>query len=121
MRQIDIDLALRQLIGPHAQFRGIQREAITAIMAGVSPVVAIMGTGGGKSLLFMLPAYCAAQAFGNQLHVTVVVVPMVSLRQDLARRCQAVGVICTEWDARQPQGHTSIMLVTPESAVTVGF
>jgi superfamily II DNA helicase RecQ len=34
----------------------VQKEAIAAIVAGESPVVAVMLTGGGKSLLFMLLA-----------------------------------------------------------------
>ena len=117
----DIHTALRQLIGPEARFRGIQQEAIAAIQAGVSPIVAVMGTGGGKSLLFMLPALCAASASSELLHVTVVIVPMISLRADLAHRCHAVGLICMEWERQPHHMHTSIMLVTPESAVTTGF
>ena len=42
-------------------------------MGGQSPVVAIMGTGCGKSVLFMLPAIVAPSG------VTVVVTPLVSL------------------------------------------
>ncbi len=41
----------------------------------------VTGTDGGKSMLFMLPAACAPGAGG----LTVVVVPLVSLRQRVAR------------------------------------
>jgi superfamily II DNA helicase RecQ len=51
--------SLQEMMGEQARFRGIQEPAIKAIMAGESPVVAVTGTGGGKSLLFMLPAYCS--------------------------------------------------------------
>jgi superfamily II DNA helicase RecQ len=34
----------------------VQEEAMAAIVAGESPVVAVMPTGGRKSLLFILPA-----------------------------------------------------------------
>jgi superfamily II DNA helicase RecQ len=39
-----------------AKFRSVQKEAIAAIVAGESLVVAVMPIGGGKSLLFMLLA-----------------------------------------------------------------
>jgi superfamily II DNA helicase RecQ len=71
------------------QFRGVQAQAIQAIQHGISPVVAIMPTGGGKSMLFMLPAY-----IGGGL--TVVVVPLIALRGDLQRRCVQAGVSCVE-------------------------
>jgi superfamily II DNA helicase RecQ len=64
-------------MGEHARFRGIQELAIAAIMAGESPVVQITGTGGGKSLSFMLPAYYVPGG------VTVVIAPLVSLKEDL--------------------------------------
>ncbi|KAF1956451.1 hypothetical protein CC80DRAFT_548744 [Byssothecium circinans] len=37
---------LKQIIGRTAKFRGVQREAVDAIVAGKSPVVAMMLTGG---------------------------------------------------------------------------
>jgi superfamily II DNA helicase RecQ len=43
-------------MGKEAKFRGVQKEAIDAIVAGKSHVVAVMLTGAGKSMLFMLPA-----------------------------------------------------------------
>jgi superfamily II DNA helicase RecQ len=43
--------------------------------------VAIMPTGGGKSMLFILPAWAVPGG------TTIVVVPLILLRQDMARRC----------------------------------
>jgi superfamily II DNA helicase RecQ len=47
---------LQQIIGKTAEFRGVQKEAVAAMVAEESPVVAVMPIEGGKSLLFMLLA-----------------------------------------------------------------
>jgi superfamily II DNA helicase RecQ len=71
---MDTAAELKQMIGPQAQFRGIQKQALGAVVSGLPLVVAIMPTGGGKSLLFMLPAWVQPNG------MTVVVVPLVSLK-----------------------------------------
>jgi superfamily II DNA helicase RecQ len=53
---MDTAAQLQQIIGKAANFQGVQKEAINAIVAGNSPVVAVMLTRAGKSMLFMLPA-----------------------------------------------------------------
>ncbi|KAK4095671.1 P-loop containing nucleoside triphosphate hydrolase protein, partial [Parathielavia hyrcaniae] len=117
MRQVDIGAELRRMLGPEARFRGVQEAALRAIMRQESPIVVVMGTGGGKSMLFMLPAACAAGAGG----LTVVVVPLVSLRGDIKDRCDALGIECVEWSGRRPHEWASIVLVTPEAAVSESF
>ena len=121
MRHVNVQTMLQRIAGSGAEFRGIQAAAISAVQAGVNPIVAVMGTGGGKSLLFMVPALCAAQISGPRLGTTVVIVPTISLREDLLARCQRAGLLCTAWNARSPNSHSSIMLVTPEGAVSHGF
>ena len=122
LRRINVYDQLERLVGPQAQFRGVQEEAIKAITGGQSPILTVMGTGGGKSLLFMLPAACSAVIAGHgEVSMTVVVIPMISLRADLKRRCEAVGITCAEWECRRPRTGVSIMLITPESAVTKSF
>jgi superfamily II DNA helicase RecQ len=79
-----------------------------------SPVVAIMGTGAGKSILFMLPASVSSG-------VTVVVVPLVSLREDMKARCDKLGITCVEWSSGRPHEWAQVVLVTPESAVGEAF
>ncbi|KAG9378478.1 RecQ Superfamily II DNA helicase [Pyrenophora tritici-repentis] len=76
---------LKRMMGEEAKFRGVQEAAIKAITAGESPVVAVMPTGAGKSLLFMLPAWA------EQGGTTVVVVPLIALRGDMAQRCKKLG------------------------------
>jgi superfamily II DNA helicase RecQ len=80
MRFVDIDAELRKLVGKEATFRSVQKPAIQAIMQHKSPVVVIIGTGAGKSMLFMLLASVSSG-------VTVVVVPLVALRGDMKVQC----------------------------------
>ena len=51
------------------ELRGIQAPVLQAITHGTSPIVAVMPTGGGKSVLFMLPAWVSGGG------LTIVVVP----------------------------------------------
>jgi superfamily II DNA helicase RecQ len=115
LRKMDSSKQLKRMMGIEAEFRGVQREAIDAITAGESPVVAVMPTGGGKSLLFMLPA------FAEQGGTTVVVVPLIALRGDMKRRCQKLGISCVERESRHPPDAAAVVLVTPESAVGETF
>jgi RecQ family ATP-dependent DNA helicase len=115
LRQVDIHGQLRQMMGEEAAFRGNQEAVIRAIVRGESPIVQITGTGGGKSLSFILPAFCSPDG------VTIVVVPLVSLRADLYERCTKSGIEAHVWQSRQSNRAASIVFVTPESAVTKGF
>ncbi len=54
---------------------------LRAIIRGESLVLHIMGTGGGKSMSFMLPAYSALKG------VTVVIALLVALTQNLQQQC----------------------------------
>jgi superfamily II DNA helicase RecQ len=84
-------------------------------MSGRSPIFVVMGTSAGKSMIFMLPAFCSPGG------TTVVVVPLTLLQGDLKRRCDESGVPCSIWTSRQAIPPAAIVLVTPESALTKGF
>ncbi|MGH3848179.1 MAG: DEAD/DEAH box helicase, partial [Pseudonocardiaceae bacterium] len=117
IEQTNMAEALQRMTGqPTMQFRGVQGAAIQAIQAGHSRVVVVMPTGGGKSILFMLPAWVAQRG-----GLTVVVVPLTALRADLQQRCQAAGIPCVEWDSHRHPDHAAIVFVTPESVFTDGF
>jgi RecQ family ATP-dependent DNA helicase len=119
LRGVSIHEELERMYGDGAAFRGLQESALRAIMKNKSPILAIMGTGVGKSLLFMLPAKSVG------IGTTVVITPLVSLQDDLAERCRRVGISCTSWDSRKAktQAHspTQIVIVTPEAAVGETF
>ena len=114
LRRADLNVSLREMLGPNASFRGSQLEGLKAIVSGEPKVVMVMRTGGGKSLMFMLPAFCSVGG------VTVVVVPLISLRSDLERRCKEIGLNAGRWPDQSAR-HARIVLVTPESAVTKAF
>jgi superfamily II DNA helicase RecQ len=91
LERVDLGRALQKLMGDdEAQFRGRQREVLEAIVARRSPIVAIMGTGVGKSLLFQLPAAM------NPRGMTIVVVPLISLCDNMQDRCEQMGIRCAK-------------------------
>jgi ATP-dependent DNA helicase RecQ len=67
-----------------AGFRPGQEEIVQAVIAG-EPTLAIMPTGGGKSLCFQLPALCREG-------VTVVISPLIALMRDQVRSLRSAGV-----------------------------
>ena len=65
-------------------FRPGQEAIVDAVNAG-EDVLAIMPTGGGKSLCFQLPALCRDG-------VTVVISPLIALMRDQVRALREAGV-----------------------------
>jgi superfamily II DNA helicase RecQ len=92
MRDIDIDVELvRFYSNADAGFRGIQETALQAIIYGDEAfVLAIIPTGGSESLLFMLPAAASRD------RITIVIVPMVALRQNIYERSNEKRILCAE-------------------------
>ena len=74
---------LKQVFG-YEQFRAGQETVIEAVLNG-RDAVALMPTGGGKSLCYQLPALLLPG-------VTVVVSPLVSLMDDQVSALQAMGI-----------------------------
>ena len=75
---------LLQSIFGFSGFRLGQAEIVDAVLAGRN-TLAIMPTGGGKSLCFQLPALCRDG-------VTVVISPLIALMRDQVRALKAAGV-----------------------------
>jgi superfamily II DNA helicase RecQ len=74
LRATDIHNTLKQIIKEQAEFREMQKAVIRAIITGESPVITMIGTSGGKNLLFMLPA------FYNNGGINIVIIPLIVLR-----------------------------------------
>lgn len=79
----DADPLLRDIFG-FDDFRPGQAEIVQAVTRGEN-VLAIMPTGGGKSLCFQLPAL-------RRQGVTVVISPLIALMRDQVRGLQEIGV-----------------------------
>lgn len=77
-------ISLLQSVFGFDSFRPGQAEIVDAVNAG-DDVLAIMPTGGGKSLCFQLPALCRDG-------VTVVISPLIALMRDQVRALKEAGV-----------------------------
>ncbi|HSH94063.1 MAG TPA: ATP-dependent DNA helicase RecQ, partial [Roseimicrobium sp.] len=109
----------------YTAFRPLQREIILDALAG-RDVLALLPTGGGKSLCYQLPALARPG-------LTVVVSPLIALMKDQVDALQAAGVAATflnstldsaeaarrfrEIDA----GRISLLYVAPERLMMSGF
>ena len=107
---------LRQLYGDQSMIWRCpeQEQALEVIMSGREQVVAILPTGSGKSLLFMLP--CTLP----DAQVTILIVPLVSLRGDLLRRMQALNIDHLEWTPGERR-EVALVIVSAEAASTKDF
>ncbi|MCR6655718.1 MAG: DNA helicase RecQ [Opitutus sp.] len=83
---VSLDALLKRTFGYDA-FRPLQREIVTASLAG-KDVFALLPTGGGKSLCFQLPALARPG-------LTVVVSPLIALMKDQVDQLEAAGVAAT--------------------------
>src|SRR6266478_4123564 len=115
---------LKQFFG-FSSFRPLQEEIIRDALAG-RDVLALLPTGGGKSLCFQLPALTRAG-------LTVVVSPLISLMKDQVDALQTSGVPATflnsslksdESRARLRglhEGDYRLLYVAPERMMLSGF
>ena len=103
-------------------FRLLQKDIISNVLAG-KDTLAIMPTGGGKSLCYQIPALIFEG-------LTVVVSPLISLMQDQVASLNAAGINAVflnstvEWEDYKDsmnsirRGETKIVYVAPETLVT---
>jgi superfamily II DNA helicase RecQ len=69
-------------MGLKAEFCRLQEKSMYAIITGQSPIVSIMSTREGKSMLFMLPIYCVNEG------TIIVIILLCLLQEDLKRQCR---------------------------------
>lgn len=91
-----------------------QERAMVAIMSRAEQVVAILPTGAGKSMLFLLP--CTLP----DARITVLIVPLVALRVDLIRRIRALNVSFLEWTSGEHR-EAPLVIVSIEAATSKAF
>jgi superfamily II DNA helicase RecQ len=85
---MDANAGLQWIMRKEVVMRSAQSEAMQAIQQGESPIVVVMLTGSGKSILFMLPAFVQVG------RVTIIVVPLKALRADMVVRCGELNIRC---------------------------
>ena len=119
-----IEHALKQYFG-HESFRAGQREIIKYVLEGYDAFV-LMPTGGGKSLVYQLPALLMPG-------LTVVISPLISLMQDQVDRLRANGIAATfvnsslsnderyERERAALNGRLKLLYVAPERLVNGNF
>jgi superfamily II DNA helicase RecQ len=115
LRRMDATAELQRMMQKEVSLRSVQGKAMEAIQRGDSPIIAVMPTGSGKSVLFMLPAWVEPGG------VSIVVVPLKALRKDMVHRCEQIGIQCAVWDGKNQPDSASIILVTPEKATSEEF
>jgi ATP-dependent DNA helicase RecQ len=131
MGRNDLDGELRRLraIGRETfgirRFRPGQEEVIAAVLQG-RDVLAILPTGGGKSLTYQLPALALEGT-------TVVVSPLIALMQDQVEKLEDLGVAVARFDSTLAEreirrtleslgaGEHKLAYVTPERLADPAF
>ena len=115
------EVVLKSVFG-YDSFRLLQKEIISNVLAK-KDTLAIMPTGGGKSLCYQIPALIFEG-------LTVVVSPLISLMQDQVAALNAAGVNAVflnstvEWEDYKDsmnsirRGETKIVYVAPETLAT---
>ncbi|KAF2023519.1 hypothetical protein EK21DRAFT_13467, partial [Setomelanomma holmii] len=78
-----------------------QKAALYAVVQGISPLIVILPTGGGKTLLPVAAAVLddAAQQKSSRPSVTILVVLFRALIEDMLARLCSAGVKAVEWPA----------------------
>jgi ATP-dependent DNA helicase RecQ len=119
-----IEQALKQYFG-HESFRAGQREIIEYALKGCDAFV-LMPTGGGKSLVYQLPALLMPG-------LTIVISPLIALMQDQVDRLRANGIAATfvnsslsteerfERERAALNGRLKLLYVAPERLVSGNF
>jgi len=91
----DIYVEMKQKFGHKNGFRHGQAECIKAAMQG-RDVFCLMPTGGGKSVVYQLPAWCCRG-------VTVVFSPLLSLIQDQVDYLKVIGISAVFLSSQQDE------------------
>ncbi|HSB09782.1 MAG TPA: RecQ family ATP-dependent DNA helicase [Blastocatellia bacterium] len=113
---------LRQMLGPQAQFRDGQWQAIDNIVTLRGRVLVVQRTGWGKSLVYFLSTKLLRQQGSGP---TILVSPLLSLMRNQIEAASRIGIRAftinssnrTEWDAAEAalaEDACDILLISPE-------
>ncbi|KFZ23741.1 hypothetical protein V502_01780 [Pseudogymnoascus sp. VKM F-4520 (FW-2644)] len=81
LQTVNIQQALEEMFRASMQFCGLQKPALEAIMKHESPILVVMGTGIGKSMLFQISAKSVLSG------TTIVITLLVLLQDHMVEQC----------------------------------
>ena len=106
--------------------RGKQEVVLKRVMSeGVEKILVVVGTGRGKSLMWLMPCL-----MGKGGGVTVVVVPLKSLMDGVKEDCEKMGLACLVWNdedgdirsrRRRMMFEVRVIVIAPEGVNGVEF
>ena len=109
---------LREMYGNNnSRFKSIQQaEATRETLKRDSDLLVILPTGGGKTLVYLLPIFIERDM------TTVVVVPFVALVDQVEEQCQKAGLSCQVWEKEGLRSEkTQVIIVGVENAILPEF
>jgi len=120
---------LRESLGPDADFRDGQLEAIEALVSRRAQLLVVQRTGWGKSSVYFLTTKLLRERGAGP---TVLISPLLALMRDQVRAAARLGVRAEridstntdEWDdivERLSRDEVDLLLVSPERLANVGF
>jgi len=115
LRSIKLDDELKRLMNVDSRFREMQKSTIEIIMTRKSSMMIVMIIKEEKSLLFMLSTWC------SQSDISIVVMSLIALRQNMKQRCKRMNITCVEWNSRWSLDAIKIVLVTSKFAMSDEF
>jgi superfamily II DNA helicase RecQ len=92
-----------------------QEEGVMAVLDGISPLMIVLPTGGGKTLMIQLPAL-----LDRDDKTTVVVTPLVALGDQLVERMVELNIDCVKWN-RVWTRKAKVVVVVAETTLTTDF
>lgn len=103
-----------------------QQKMVEMAFAGTQNFVGVLPTGGGKSLVFLLPAFAATVDTPEHglVEKTLVIIPNKSLMDDTLRKAIKAGVSCNQWTVGMSERvikDTALILIAIESLASFKF
>lgn len=120
-----LELFYKDIQNPRFCSRG-QQKMVELAFEGKRNFVGVLPTGGGKSLVFLLPAFAATAEtpLDGLVQKTVVLIPNKSLMEDTLRKAINSGVSCAQWTVHTSKRvikDTALILVAIESFASYKF
>ena len=115
-----IEIELQRIFESHAESRSLnQRNDLIMIARSRLEIIVVMLTSDEKSLLFVVSSQLSSA------QVTMIIVFLIALKQNLLRRCMKWNVICACYDldttSQQMHAVFSLLLMNIETTITSNF